>query len=571
MSLFELSIAWKYLLPKRRQLSVSIISLISILVISLVIWLILVFFSVTKGLERVWIEKLVSITSPIRITPTDAYYHSYYYLIDQHSNNSDYELRSIGEKNLALSTNPYDPEVDGELAKNFPRADYDEKGELKDLVKRAYQAISKIPEVTPTEYEISTANLRLRLLRGLNTKETIQSFLTQPIYIGSFEEKNDSYSKTLLPLTKQDLHNVFQQATLANDISDNPENLTRLSMDKAQERLQKIVSFLGANGDPTLSLNELNQKHYTAEEKTPFFAYYKIKDKDSLLYRLPHDPMTGFGVVVPKSFKEAGTLVGDRGYISYNALAVSSIQEQRMPVFVAGFYDPGIVPLGGKFVLAPPELVRILRTAQQQEMSPMTNGIHIRYDNLNSTEAIKEKLKEAFNENGIAPYWKIETFREYDYSKDLLQQLKSEKNIFSLIAGVIIIVACSNIISMLIILVNNKKSEIGILRSMGASSASIACIFGFCGAIMGLAGSLIGTILAFITLRNLQSLLELISKVQGYDAFNPVFYGDHLPNTMSYETLGYVVIATALVSMIAGLIPALKASRVQPSSILRQE
>src|SRR5690606_7127505 len=99
------------------------------------------------------------------------------------------------------------------------------------------------------------------------------------------------------------------------------------------------------------------------------------------------------------------------------------------------------------------------------------------------------------------------------FTKDLLQQLSSEKNLFSLISVVIILVACSNIISMLIILVNDKKVEIGILRSLGASSFSIATIFALCGLTMGFAGSLLGVLLAVLTLRNLDSLVTFISYI----------------------------------------------------------
>ena len=96
--MFELSVAFKYLLPRRRQLSVSIISLISILVISLVVWLILVFFSVTNGLEKIWVEKMISLTAPVRILPTEAYYKSYYYQIDSHSVAANYTPKSFAKK-----------------------------------------------------------------------------------------------------------------------------------------------------------------------------------------------------------------------------------------------------------------------------------------------------------------------------------------------------------------------------------------------------------------------------------------------------------------------------------------
>ena len=124
---------------------------------------------------------------------------------------------------------------------------------------------------------------------------------------------------------------------------------------------------------------------------------------------------------------------------------------------------------------------------------------------------------------------------------------------------------------MLIILVNDKKTEIGILRSMGASSKSIAAIFGLCGTVMGVIGGLLGALAALLTLHYLQPLIDLISRLQGFDAFNPVFFGDKLPNEVSLQALTFVLIATALISLIAGIVPAVKACLVRPSVILRSE
>src|SRR5689334_23272713 len=96
--MYELTVALKYLIPRWRQLSVSIISLISIVVIALVVWLIVVFFSVTHGLEKSWTDKMIAVAAPVRITPTEKYYRSYYYLADGISSESQYSLKSIGEK-----------------------------------------------------------------------------------------------------------------------------------------------------------------------------------------------------------------------------------------------------------------------------------------------------------------------------------------------------------------------------------------------------------------------------------------------------------------------------------------
>lgn len=518
--MFELSIAWKYLLPKRRQLSVSIISLISVLVISLVIWLILLFFSVSRGLEKGWIEKLTSLTAPVRLTPTEEYYKSYYYLIDRNSQASNYSPRTIGEKLLTDLNDPYNPLEDEELHAHFPKPDLDNEGHLKDLVKLAHQSILDIKGfsgLSVDEFTLTSANLRLRLLRGLKKgQEANQAFLNHAVYVGAHTGDNPSFTKTLLPPSFNDVEHSQEIAYLS------PEE------------------------------NTLDEPTKLARSLKP------VKDNSDPIY-------------VPKGFRDGGVLQGDRGFLSFYAPTASAMQEQRVAVYVAGFYDPGIVPLGGKFILTTPELVKTIRSSQQQDSAILTNGFNVRLDNLDQAEALKTQIQKSLQEKGIAPYWHVETFRDFDYAKDLLQQLSSEKHLFGLISLVILTVACSNIISMLIILVNNKRTEIGILRSMGATSTSIAAIFGLCGFAMGLMGTLIGSILALYTLRHLNALIGFMSRLQGFDAFNPLFYGDQLPNEMSYEVLGVVLLATGTISLIAGLIPALKASQVKPAEILRAD
>lgn len=476
--MYELSVAFKYLLPRRRQLSVSIISLISIFVISLVVWLILVFFSVTNGLEKIWVGKMISLTAPLRIIPTEDYYRSYYYQIDGMSAASGYQLKSLGEKKIAAG-DPYDPSRDEELPPDFPAKEVHADGSSKDLVKEVWAALEGLKA---SDFQMTVANLKLQLA---DTHQT----LSQAAYIGTFDPESP-------------------------------------------------ITYL------------------------PEGASFKS---------LPKHPRLGDAILLPKSFLEAGVKVGTRGTLSFYAPTPSTVQEQRVPVHVLGFYDPGIIPVGGKFILASPELTGLIRSAHNQEDSILSQGINIRPDQLADVDKVKHQLEKNFAENGLSRYFKVETYREYDFTKDLIQQLGSEKNLFSLISMVIIIVACSNIISMLIILVNDKKMEIGILRSMGASSFSIGLIFGLAGTIMGLIGSLLGIATAYFTLQNLNALINLISRLQGFELFNPLFFGNEMPNDISGEALSFVLLATLLISMLSGIIPAIKASRLQPSQILRSE
>lgn len=520
--MFELSIALKYLTPRKRQLSVSIISLISVGVIALVVWLVVVFFSVTHGLEKSWIQKLIALTAPIRMTPTEAYYRSYYYQIDHLSAGSHYSPKTIREKLLSSTANPYDENQDGELPEGFPKPLLNQEGELKDIIKETFtiaQSLPSIPGLTVKEFEMSAANLHLQLARSQRSEEQ-HSFLSQTAYLGSFDSDNSSLIQAILPIGK--------------------------------EEIQQFLRVTSSVVDPRTSLNLIVGNGYS-------------------LKTLPSHTALGEGILLPKSFQKGGVLIGDRGHLSYYAPTMSAVQEQRLPIYVAGFYDPGILPIGGKFLLVNGELVSLIHSSHGTEDHSLSNGINIRFDNIQDAEKIKKSLENSLKAAGIDSYWNIETYKEFDFTRDLIQQLSSERNLWTLLATVIILVACSNIISMLIILVNDKKIEIGILRAMGATSKSIAAIFGLCGMIMGMVGSLIGMLFAFFTLKNLQLLVDFIGQIQGYEMFNPIFYGNALPNEISVEALIFVIMTTSAVSLIAGIVPAIKAALLKPAAILKAE
>jgi lipoprotein-releasing system permease protein len=198
-------------------------------------------------------------------------------------------------------------------------------------------------------------------------------------------------------------------------------------------------------------------------------------------------------------------------------------------------------------------------------------GFCVWHDDLTKTKQLASEIQNEFNNAGISKYWTITTFHDYEFSKDLMQQFQSDRYLFSFLGIIVLIVACSNIISFLILLVQDKKREIGILQALGASKKSIAIIFGGCGAVIGLVSSFIGIGAAYLTLKNLDSIVKFLSFLQGHAAFNAAFYGSSLPSEMSVSALVFVAIITPILSLVAGLIPARKACKFSPSEILRSE
>ncbi|MBA3721388.1 MAG: ABC transporter permease [Parachlamydiaceae bacterium] len=712
--MFELSVACKYLLPRRRQLSVSIISLISILVISLVVWLIVVFFSITDGLEKSWIQKLTALTSPVRITPTDAYYNSYYYQVDSLSEASGYSHKTINEKRLSNVSDPYDPSIDEELPSFWPAPDLGTDGQVKDIVQRTFAAINEVkgvPEIKAQDFELTASQIKLRVSRDGSNSQLMHTnvsptYLNYPAYLGNFESDNSNLSKTILAITTKDVNNYFSLIGIANNVSQEAENekqallppdtfrarlrafleqvnithlktkasgwtipssiipskatwnvvaiykgdfLFKIIIPANAKDLDKLIKSLDddaniiakkahlnihegnvilefPNENPViitnrtpLSLNggtelsaqfvesslnyasrledlkfnvqstiqgvilkgvvpyrglEIGKADFSQAPSDPAMSarlwVHRINEaNDQFTFVLPQDSDIGEGILIPKGFKDAGVLAGDRGFLTYFSPTASMLQEQHLPVYVAGFYDPGIIPIGGKFVLANRDVISIIRSAHNADDRSSTNGINVRFKDFHQADDVKAQLLQAFKKNGISRYWHVETYREYEFTKEIMRELQSQKNIFAVIAVVIILVACSNIISMLVILVNDKKVEIGILRSMGATSKSIALIFGLAGSVIGIVGSLFGILAAILTVKNLQVLLSLISQLQGYDLFNAAFYGENVPQELSLEALSFVLLATMIISLLAGIVPAVKACLLKPTSILR--
>jgi len=482
---FEIDVAKQYLFPRWRRLSLSIISLIALLVISLVVWLILTFFSVTTSLEKGWMEKLVTLSAPVRISPTEDYFRSDYYLADTLSHKADYTTRTLKER-VAKPLSMYDPVIDEAIPGDWIKTD-------QDLLKTVYSTIEglkkEIPDLQTSFYEVASVGIKLNMKR-LVEGSWVESALSHTLFALNFDPQNPSVSKIML--------------------------------------------------QPPVSKGEL--------------------------FTLPSK-----GVLLPRQYYEAGVLMGDPGAISYEQKTLTSKQEVKHPIHVAGFYDPGLLGMGGKFLLVNSNLLSMIRSNTHQDGIPGTEGISLKFSNLDLADQVKAKLTKAFEEKGITPFFQVETFKDFDFVKPFLRELTSQKNLFTLLSGLILVVACSNIISLLIILVHDKKKEIAILRALGASSFSIAFIFAFSGLVIGIVGSLLGVAATALTLHFVPDILDFLSWLQGFSAFHNFFGSGALDISMSTDTLIWVFVMTTTLSLLSGLIPAIKACKLKPSEALKSE
>lgn len=170
---------------------------------------------------------------------------------------------------------------------------------------------------------------------------------------------------------------------------------------------------------------------------------------------------------------------------------------------------------------------------------------------------------------GLSDFFQIESYEDYEFVQPFLRQFQSDKALFSLITVLVLIVACSNIISFLILLVHTKREEIGILSAMGANKKSIAIIFGFCGVIISVFSVIFGALLATFMLHNIDLILNIFGFLQSHPAFNDDMFGLKGSLDLNLNALGFIALLTPLISILAGSIAALKALKLKPSEILR--
>ncbi|MFT6093784.1 MAG: lipoprotein-releasing system permease protein [Pseudohongiellaceae bacterium] len=154
----------------------------------------------------------------------------------------------------------------------------------------------------------------------------------------------------------------------------------------------------------------------------------------------------------------------------------------------------------------------------------------------------------------------------------LFNALNMEKYLTGFMLLMIVMIGAVNIISTLVMAVSDKSADIAILRTMGASKGTITRIFIFQGMLAGLIGTLIGAAAGVILAFSITDISLVIEN--GINALFPsanIYLISHLQTVISWQEVVVVSVAALLISFLATIYPAYRASKVQPAEVLRYE
>ncbi|HQT76613.1 MAG: multidrug ABC transporter substrate-binding protein [Rhodospirillales bacterium 20-64-7] len=228
---------------------------------------------------------------------------------------------------------------------------------------------------------------------------------------------------------------------------------------------------------------------------------------------------------------------------------------------VAAIFDAGLNDYNTSVVFLP------LQAAQIFFQKPKAvTGIQIWLNNPDQIAAVAGPLSRLLQ--GLPVY-----VRDWRHANDtIVGVLQVQKDTMFIVLGMIVLVAAFNVVSSLIMLVKDKRADIAVLRTLGASSFAVLRIFLMCGAFVGVTGTLIGAAIGIIFCRNIVAVQHFVEHATGGQVFDAsVFMLSELPNTIDWGDVIRVVALGLALSLLATLYPSWRAARTDPIEALRHE
>ena len=271
-----------------------------------------------------------------------------------------------------------------------------------------------------------------------------------------------------------------------------------------------------------------------------------------------------FGIVLGRDLAQALrvqlgdkiTLIAPQGLVTPAAVLPRVKQFELVGVFEAGMYeyDSGLA------------LVHVADAQALYRLGDAVSGVRLKLDDLFAAPRVARELAMQISVPGLMIH---------DWTRshaNFFRAVALEKTMMTLILFLIVAVAAFNIVSTLVMAVQEKYADIAILRTLGASPASIMGIFVLQGSIIGLVGLLAGVAGGLAIAGNLDVVIPALETLTGATLWNKeIYYIKELPSKVLPADVISIVSVSFVLTLLAALYPSWRASRVNPAEALRYE
>jgi len=271
----------------------------------------------------------------------------------------------------------------------------------------------------------------------------------------------------------------------------------------------------------------------------------------------------GFNIVIGKELaRQLGASLGDKiTIITPDGQITPTGMIPRLKQFtITGIFDSHMYEYDTSLAYIALDKAQILFKTPDS-----VTGIRLKVDDVMQTQSIKNQLYGILPADLIIQDW-------IDQHQNYFSAVALEKKMMFVILTLIVAVAAFNLVSTLVMTVNDKRPDIAILRTIGASESSIMKIFMLQGGISGIIGTVSGTILGVIlalTVGDLVHGIELITHTKLISG--EVYMIDYLPSQVEFSDVASIFSVSILLSIIATVYPSRAAAKTNPAEALRYE
>lgn len=269
-----------------------------------------------------------------------------------------------------------------------------------------------------------------------------------------------------------------------------------------------------------------------------------------------------FGIVLGNLLaRYLGVKVGDKVTL---VLPEASVSVAGVVPRLKRFTVVGIFEVGAELD-ANLAYIHIKDAAKIKRLGEGVDGIRLKFDDLfDAPKAVREIAA------GLQGY-----YRTSDWTRthgNLFQAIQLEKRMIGLLLFLIVLVAAFNIVSTLVMVVTDKKADVAILRTLGATPGRIMRIFMVQGTVIGILGTLMGTVLGVTLALNVADIIGWVESTFAIQFLDPnVYFISQFPSDLQWPDVGVITGTALMISFLATIYPAWRASKTDPAEALRYE
>jgi lipoprotein-releasing system permease protein len=260
---------------------------------------------------------------------------------------------------------------------------------------------------------------------------------------------------------------------------------------------------------------------------------------------------------------QIGAEIGDEltVLVPGRAMLAAGGRPQLQTFTVTGIFEVGLQDLDASFAL--------ISLADAADLTgaggAIPAGLRVRFDDVMQAPARAGELRRAAGEGLLVKDWSQEHSAYF-------RAIRIEKTMMSLILLLVVAVAAFNIVAALVMVVNEKRSDIAILRTLGMTPRGVVGVFLTQGLVIGTVGTLLGLVCGVLIAANVGVIVPALERLFGFHVMDPsVYYITQIPSELRLGQIVTITLVAFTLTLVATIYPAMRGAATEPAEALRYE